>query len=93
MPMEGSSMAKIEAKTAILVQQSLLERMDKLARELNISRSQLFARAVDEFLRRHQGEDLVEALNRAYESSSDPEEEEQMRRMRHLHRRAVEGEW
>lgn len=86
-------MAKAEVKTAILLQQSILERMDKLARELNLSRSQLFAQAADEFLRRHQGGDLVGAINRAYESSPDLEEEEQMKRMRHLHRRAVEGEW
>lgn len=93
MPMERRAMAKAEVKTAILVQQSILERMDKLARELNVSRSQLFAQAADEFLSRHQGRDLVDAINRAYEGSPDPEEEEQMKRMRHLHRRAVEGEW
>ena len=53
-------MAKI--KTAISLQDSLVERLDRLARELNISRSQLFSRAADEFLQRHESQALLDGL-------------------------------
>jgi len=84
-------MAKV--KRAILVQESLVERMDKLARELNVSRSQLFSLAADEFLQRHEGGDLLEAINRAYETALDPQEREQQQAMRHKQRRLMQGEW
>jgi len=84
-------MAKV--KTAISLQDSLVERMDKLARELNVSRSQLFTRAADEFLRRHEGPALLEAINQACDDHPDPEEESRRQAMRLKQRQLVEGEW
>jgi metal-responsive CopG/Arc/MetJ family transcriptional regulator len=80
-------------KTAVSLQESLVERLDRLARELNISRSQLFSRAADEFLRRHETPTLLESINRALEGDPDPEEKARVRAMRNKHRRLVEGEW
>ena len=80
-------------KTAVSLQESLVERLDKLARELNISRSQLFSRAADEFLRRHETQALLEAINRALEDGPDPGEKARLRAMRNKQRRLVEGEW
>jgi len=82
-----------EVKTAISLQESLVERMDRLARELQVSRSQLFSRAADEFLRRHEGPSLLEAINQAIDDHADPGEETRRRAMRLKQRRLVEGEW
>jgi metal-responsive CopG/Arc/MetJ family transcriptional regulator len=80
-------------KTAVSLQKSLVERLDKLARELNISRSQLFTQAANEFLRRHETPALLEAINRALEDDSQTEEKARVRAMRNKHRQLVEGEW
>jgi predicted transcriptional regulator len=84
-------MAKV--KTAISLQGSLVERLDRLARELNISRSQLFSRAADEFLQRHESQALLDAINRAYDDSPDQEEITERKAMRNKQRRLMEGEW
>lgn len=80
-------------KTAISIQESLFERADALAQQLHLSRSQLFARALDEFLRKHESRRLLEAINSALESEPDPGEAERMRLMRQKQRRRVEGQW
>jgi len=82
-----------KVKTAITLQGSLVERLDTLARELNISRSQLFSRAADEFLRRHEAPALLEAINRALEDDPQLEEKDRVRAMRKKHRQLVESEW
>lgn len=80
-------------KTAVSLPQSLFGRADSLARTLHISRSQLFARAVEEFLKKHEKQTLSEALNRAYEDSPTPDERELLKSMRSKQRRLMEGEW
>jgi predicted transcriptional regulator len=82
-----------EVKTALSLQESVVERMDKLARELRLSRDQLLSRAVDEFLRRHESQALLEAINRTCDDLSDPEEAASRQAMRAKQRRLVEGEW
>ncbi len=80
-------------KTAISVQESLFERADALARQLHLSRSQLFSRALDEFLDRHESRLLLEAINRSLEGEPGPDEAECLRSMRGIQRRRVEGQW
>jgi hypothetical protein len=80
-------------KTAISVQESLFERADALARQLHLSRSQLFSRALGEFLDRHENRMLLEAINHSLEGGPEPGETEQRRRMRGIQRRRVEGQW
>lgn len=80
-------------KTAISVQESLFERADALAEQLHLSRSQLFSRALDEFLKKHETRKLREAIDSALEGEPDPGEEERMRLMRRKQRRRVEGQW
>lgn len=80
-------------KTAISLQESLLHKVDALAQELGISRSRLFVLATEEFIQRHKNQELLEAINIAYDDSSDPEEEMLRQKMRHKHRRLVEGQW
>lgn len=80
-------------KTAISVQDSLFERAETLARQLHISRSQLFARALGEFLDRHENRMLLEAINRSLEGESGSDEKQTVHRMRSIQRRRVEGQW
>lgn len=80
-------------KTAISIQKSLFERAEALAEQLRISRSQLFSRALDEFLKKHETRRLREAIDSALEGAPDPGEEERVRLMRRKQRRLVEGQW
>ncbi len=80
-------------KTAISLRESLFEQVEALAEEMRVSRSRLFALAVEEFIRRHRSRQLLDQLDRAYEDAPDPAEQVLRRRMRHQHRQIVEGEW
>jgi hypothetical protein len=53
-------------KTSISLPDTLLQAAEQLAKRMGISRSQLFQRAVAEFLRQHQQEGVTEALDRVY---------------------------
>jgi metal-responsive CopG/Arc/MetJ family transcriptional regulator len=81
-------------KTAISLPEPLFEKADAFARQQNISRSQLFAKAVEEFLRRHESQALLETLNRVYKDySPTPEEQEIRRLMKQKQREKMKGEW
>jgi len=80
-------------KTAISIQQSLFEQAEALARELHISRSRLFALAVEDFMQRYENQRLLERINDAYADTTTPEEQAFLRRMRRQQRQMVEGEW
>jgi metal-responsive CopG/Arc/MetJ family transcriptional regulator len=81
-------------KTAISLQETLLQQLDALAQELDISRSRLFTLAAEEFLQRYQNQKLLEAINAAYDDNMpDAEEEDLLQRRRHQHRQLVEGQW
>ena len=62
-------------KTAISVRESLFKRAEELAKELHISRSQLFAMAMEEFLSRHEAQDVLKRLNDVYGSAPGDEEQ------------------
>ena len=80
-------------KTAVSLQEDLFEQVETLASEMKISRSRLFALALEEFLRRHQNQQLLEQINAAYDEAPDPSEQALRRRMRRQHWQIVEGEW
>lgn len=80
-------------KTAISIPEPLFNRAEAVAHSLQISRSQLIARAVDEFVKRYESRRLLESLNRAYEDSPSDEEREQMQSMRQKQRELMKGEW
>lgn len=83
----------VNVKTAISLNESLFEQVNDLARELQISRSYLFARAVEEFIQRYENRQLLEALNAAYDDSPAPGEQALQREMRRRHRQLTEGQW
>jgi metal-responsive CopG/Arc/MetJ family transcriptional regulator len=80
-------------KTAISIQERLFEQADALAREMNISRSRLFALALQEFIQRYQNQKLLDEINSAYKGELDPGEAIRLHSMRRRQRYLVEGEW
>ena len=80
-------------KTAISIQESLFDRVNELAEELQIPRSQLFSLAVEEFIRQHENRGIFEALNDAYDDAPGQEEETLREGMRRRQRQVLEGQW
>jgi metal-responsive CopG/Arc/MetJ family transcriptional regulator len=80
-------------KTAISLNERLLEQADALAGEMHISRSRLFALAIEEYLHRHQNEALLEALNAAYGEPADADEQAYTQARARYHLRLVKDEW
>ena len=67
-------------KTAISLDRETFEEMERLARKKSISRSQLFAQAARDLVKRERNQDLIAQLNEAYADPPDPEEMEFLRR-------------
>ena len=65
-------------KTAISLPEPLFNRAESVARELHISRSQLVAKALDEFVKRFERQALIEAINRAYLDEPPTAEEKKL---------------
>ncbi len=57
-------------KTAISIPDDVFEAADRTARKLGVSRSELYATAVHEFIERHRVEDVTSRLNEVYASTS-----------------------
>jgi hypothetical protein len=68
-------------KTAISLDEELFDRVNKLAGQLHISRSRLFAIAVKEYLKKQENQALLVRLNDAYSDSPDDEERKISRSM------------
>lgn len=67
-------------KTAISVPAHLFEQMERLAKRLRVPRSRLFARAVEEFVKRRRAEEVTAQLDRAY-AAGDSAQEKELRRV------------
>ncbi|GKT10894.1 hypothetical protein [Desulforhabdus sp. TSK] len=80
-------------KTAVSIDKSLFEQAESIAREMKVSRSSLFALALQDFIRHHQNEELLRRINEAYEDLPDADEQERVGKMRRKQRRVVEGQW
>ena len=80
-------------KTAISLEEDLFDRAEQVAREMNISRSRLFALALEQFIARQRNRRLLEQINAAYSDGLDEGEQLRLEKRRRIHRRLVEGEW
>ena len=78
-------------KTAISIEKPIFEQMNVLAKDLNISRSRLFALAAQEFIQRHKNIKLLQSLNEAYDDLS--ESEPIVSKMRPRHFKMVKEQW
>ena len=84
-------------KTAISLDDRLLERVDKIAREMEQSRSGLIAIALRDFLQQYDNQRMLELVNEVYSEPLSDEEVKQDQALRAFrkaqHRRLVEGTW
>jgi metal-responsive CopG/Arc/MetJ family transcriptional regulator len=80
-------------KTAVSIERSLFEEAERIADEMKVSRSGLFALALQDFIRHHQNQELLRRIDEAYQDAPDTDEQERLRKMRRKHRKAVESEW
>ncbi|MDE0035208.1 MAG: hypothetical protein OXU75_19045 [Deltaproteobacteria bacterium] len=53
-------------KTAISIRDEVFEAAERTAKDLGMSRSELYTKAVGEFVARHAGDQLTERLNAVY---------------------------
>lgn len=83
-----------QIKTAISIDERLFTQAEETARELNLTRSGLYARALAEFLRKRDQDRLTEQLNAVYDGTLDPEDEALLRKMQARRLRlAAEDPW
>jgi metal-responsive CopG/Arc/MetJ family transcriptional regulator len=80
-------------KTAVSVNDRLLEEADRTARRMGLSRSGLFSRALEDFLRHRRQEEMVEQLNRVYGRGPDAEERRTATRMKAKFRGVIRERW
>lgn len=83
-------------KTAVSMDEALFREAEEWAEKLGVSRSQLFARAVAEYVRERGNEELLRRLNEAHAEGLDPEEEKWLERIRVYHGRLLDetgNEW
>ncbi len=80
-------------KTAISIDDGLLQEADQTARRMGLSRSRLFALAVDDFLRRQRQEQMLRRLNEVYASGLEPAEKSLLKRIKVKVRPTVKERW
>ena len=80
-------------KTAISLQEQLFRQAESMAREMKLSRSRLFAAALEEFINRHQNRQLLHKINEAYAERPDDSERRYLCKMRRRHRKLIEDQW
>lgn len=62
-------------KTAVSIPDPVFQEADQLAKKMGVSRSELYASAIQAYVQAHRADDITEALNRVYskeDSSLDP---------------------
>jgi hypothetical protein len=81
-------------KTAVSLERPLFDRADALARQMRIPRSRLFARALTDFLSRHEEAEIVRRLNEVYgDEPPDPAEKARLASMSRHHWRLMKDQW
>ena len=62
-------------KTAISVPDETFKKAERLAQRLKKSRSQLFSEAMDQYLARHDGDAVTDAINKVIDELGDESDE------------------
>ena len=69
-------------KTAISIPDPIFQAAEGLAHRLGISRSQLYAKAIEEYMESHKNQNVTELLNSIYdEESPSPSIDKELRAM------------
>ncbi len=69
-------------KTAISMQEELFKKVNKLAAELDVSRSKLFVMAVQDYIKKIESHNLLAQINDAFNDYPDSDELKVQRKMR-----------
>ena len=77
-------------KTAISIEKPIFEKINILAKSLNVSRSYIFSQAVKEYIQRHQNIELLQQLNDIYD---DQQADSLVQKMRPKHKKMVSDQW
>jgi metal-responsive CopG/Arc/MetJ family transcriptional regulator len=80
-------------KTTISIDDALLRETDEAARAIGVSRSQVFALAVAEFLKRQQQERMLRQLNAVYAGDVDATEKRLLGGLKKKTGRLVKDRW
>ena len=81
-------------KTGVSLEETLAGRADALAKELGITRSDLYSQALSQFIEQRENERLLERLNEAHSGEGqDEEEKEFLEWSRDYSRRRFGDEW
>jgi metal-responsive CopG/Arc/MetJ family transcriptional regulator len=80
-------------KTAISIDDGLLQEADETARLMGLSRSRLFALAVGDFLQRQRREQMLLRLNEVYGKGVEPAERRLVKGIKAKIRRTVKERW
>ncbi len=79
-------------KTAISIQEELFKEVNKLAGELQVSRSKLFVMAIQEFIKKRENQNLRSQINNAFSDQPDAEEIKVHEKVRKKQRKNLEKE-
>ena len=80
-------------KTAISIDDELLQEADEAARLMGLSRSRLFAQAVGDFLQRRRREQMLLRLNEVYANDAGPAEKRLLKGIKAKVRRTLKERW
>ncbi len=80
-------------KTAISIRKELFEQARAAAREMKVSRSRLFALALEQYLDHQKNRELLDRINLAYADEPDRQEQALRSKSRHSHRRMLQDQW
>lgn len=80
-------------KTAISINDELLQEADETAKLLGLSRSRLFALAVGDFLQRQRKEQMLRRLNEVYANGPGAAEKSLLKGIKAKVRRTVKERW
>ncbi|MDX2178369.1 MAG: hypothetical protein SFV18_02170 [Bryobacteraceae bacterium] len=58
-------------KTAVSIPDAIFDRAERFARRSKRSRSQLYSDALGEYLARHSGDEITDAMNRVLDATGD----------------------
>ena len=80
-------------KTAVSIESGLFEKAEKAAQNLKVSRSRLFALALDNYLTQLENFLLLKKINKAYADKADQQERDFNNIMKTYHINRQEDNW
>ena len=80
-------------KTAISIRDDIFEAAERMAATFGVSRSELYARAIAEFVEQYSGDRVTERLNEVYGDDGSSLGLDEALAALQFHSLPVEGEW